>query len=145
MLTDDERQFLEGQKVARLATAGADACPHVVPICFAVLGNTLYLTIDEKPKRRSKAPLKRIANIRENPLVAVVADHYDDDWCQLGWVMVQGRAEVLESGAEHGRAQARLRDRYPQLAKMRIETLPVVAIRIERAISWGKLRPSHKE
>jgi len=145
MLTDDERQFLEGQKVARLATAGVDGCPHVVPICFAVLGNTVFLTIDEKPKRTPKVPLKRIANIRENPLVAVVADHYDDDWSQLGWVMVQGRAEVLASGAEHGRAQARLRERYPQLADMRIDALPVVAIRIEHAISWGRLRPLHME
>lgn len=144
MLTENQRRFLDGQRVARLATADAGGRPHVIPICFVAAENTLYLTIDEKPKRKSGAPLKRIANIRENPLVALVADHYDDDWSQLGWVMVQGRAEVLDSGEEHDRAQASLRVRYRQLGNMRIEALPVVAIRIEHAISWGNLRTLEK-
>lgn len=144
MLTENQRRFLDGQRVARLATADAGGRPHVIPICFVAAENTLYLTIDEKPKRKSGAPLKRIANIRENPLVALVADHYDDDWSQLGWVMVQGRAEVLDSGEEHDRAQASLRARYRQLGNMRIEALPVVAIRIEHAISWGNLRTLEK-
>lgn len=140
MLTDDQRRFLAGQRVARLATADAGAHPHVIPICFVVAGNTVYFSIDEKPKKQSAAPLKRIANIRENPFVAVVADHYDDDWSRLGWVMVQGRAEILASGEEHDRAQASLRARYRQLEVMGIEGLPVVAIRIEHAASWGSLR-----
>lgn len=145
MLTEEQRQFLEGQWVARLATADAGGRPHVVPICFVAMGNTVYLTIDEKPKRKSQAPLKRIANIRENSHVAIVVDHYEDDWSQLGWVMVQGRAEVLDSGVEHDRAQVSLRARYPQLGDMRIEPLPVIAIRIEHAASWGNLRTSEKE
>ncbi len=144
MLTDDQRRFLDGQRVARLATVDAGGRPHVIPICFVAVGATVYFTIDEKPKRRSGAPLKRIANMRENPLVALVADHYDDDWSKLGWVMVQGRAEVLESGDEHDRAQASLRARYPQLDGMRIEGLPVVAIRIEHAASWGNLQIQEK-
>lgn len=144
MLTDVQRRFLDGQRVARLATADADGRPHVTPICFVVVGNTVYFTIDGKPKRKSGAPLKRIANMRGNPLVALVADHYDDDWSQLGWVMVQGRAEVLDSGDEHDRAQASLRARYRQLGDMRIEGLPVVAIRIEHAASWGNLQTSER-
>ena len=144
MLTDEQRRFLDGQRVVRLATADADGRPHVIPICFVTAGATVYFTIDEKPKRRSGAPLKRIANMRENPMVALVADHYDDDWSKLGWVMVQGRAEVLDSGDEHDRAQARLRARYRQLDDMRIEGLPVVAIRIQHASSWGNLQPSQK-
>lgn len=145
MLTDDERRFLEGQRVARLATADAGGWPHVIPICYVALGDTVYMTIDEKPKRKSAVGLKRMANMRENPRVALVADHYDDDWSQLGWVMVQGRAELLDSGAEHDRAQASLRERYPQLGAMHIESLPVVAIRIDHATSWGKLRTADKE
>jgi len=140
MLTDDQRRFLDGQRVARLATADARAHPHVIPICFVVAGNTVYFSIDEKPKKRTATPLKRLANIRENPFVAVVADHYDDDWSRLGWVMIQGRAEILASGEEHDRAQASLRARYRQLQAMGIEALPVVAIRIEHAASWGSLR-----
>ncbi len=86
--------------------------------------------------------LKRVSNIRENPFVALVADRYDEDWSRLGWVMVQGRAEVLDSGDEHDRAQAGLRARYRQLRDMHIEALPVVAIHIEHAASWGSLETS---
>ena len=59
-----------------------------------------------EPKRRSGAPLKRLRNIAENPAVAIVADHYDEDWTRLGWVMLQGRADILSVGAEHARAQS---------------------------------------
>jgi PPOX class probable F420-dependent enzyme len=141
MLADRERRFLEAERVARLATADAAGRPHVVPVCYALVGDTVYFTIDEKPKRRAGGRLKRLANLRANPVAALVADRYDEDWSRLGWVMVQGPAEVLEAGAEHDAAQATLRARYPQLAAMRIETLPVVAVRVEHAASWGRLEP----
>jgi PPOX class probable F420-dependent enzyme len=127
--------------VARLATADAAGRPHVVPVCYALVGDTVYFTIDEKPKRRAGGRLKRLANLRANPVAALVADRYDEDWSRLGWVMVQGPAEVLAAGAEHDAAQATRRARYPQLAAMRIEALPVVAVRVEHAASWGWLEP----
>jgi PPOX class probable F420-dependent enzyme len=139
MLTEQQRRFLDAHRVARLATADAAGRPHVVPICYALTGDTVYFTIDEKPKKRPGASLKRLANVRQNPCAALVVDRYDEDWSRLGWVMVQGRAEVLASGPEHDRAQAGLRARYPQLAAMRIAGLPVVAVRIDHAVSWGRL------
>jgi PPOX class probable F420-dependent enzyme len=139
MLSDAQRQFLARQRVAHLATADRHAVPHVVPVCFALVEATLYITIDEKPKRRPGAPLKRLRNIAENPAVAVVVDRYDEDWTHLGWVMLRGRAEILTEGTEHQTAQALLRARYPQLAAMRIAELPLIAIRIERTASWGNL------
>ena len=94
------------------------------------------MSIDRKPK--SGRPLKRLRNIAENPHVALTADHYDDDdWSQLRWVMVRGRAEILESGAEHDEAQALLRAKYRQYRAMDLAPLPVIAIRIERATSWS--------
>ena len=101
MLSDGERRFLAHCRVARLATADRSAVPHVVPVYFAVDDATLYVTIDEKPKRRPANMLKRLKNITENPVVAVVADRYDEDWTRLAWVMLRGRAEVLAAGAEH--------------------------------------------
>jgi len=92
---------------------------------------------NEKPKKTAK--LKRLTNLRANPRAALVVDRYDEDWSQLGWVMVQGAAEILLEGAEHDQAQAALRARYPQLATMRIEALPVVAVRIDHVTSWGRL------
>src|SRR2546430_1773106 len=138
MLSERERRFLAQQRIAHLATADRGAVPHVVPVCFAVAGGTLYITIDEKPKRSATA-LKRLKNIAENPAVAVVVDRYDEDWTRLGWVMLRGRAEILREGQEHQDAQALLRSRYPQLAAMQIATYPVIAVRIERTTSWGDL------
>ena len=139
VLSDEARRFLASRHVAHLATAGADAMPHVVPVCFVLEGDALYVTIDEKPKRGAPARLKRLRNIAENPNVAVVADRYDEDWTRLGWVMLRGRAEILSAGAEHDRAQALLRARYPQYASMRIEALPVIALRIAKVTMWGDL------
>jgi PPOX class probable F420-dependent enzyme len=139
MLSSRQQRFLEAQRVARLATADARGAPHVVPVCFAFADGTLYVTIDEKPKRRNGPPLKRLRNIAENPAVAVVADRYDEEWTRLGWVMLQGRAEILSGGSEHARAQALLCARYPQLEAMDIAALPVIAVRVERVVSWGDL------
>lgn len=139
MLSVAERAFLDRQRVAHLATSDRAGMPHVVPVCFVLLELALYIAIDEKPKRRTVAPLKRLRNIAENPTVAVGADRYDEDWSRLGWVMLRGRAEILSDGTEHDAAQTLLRARYPQLAAMQIAALPVIAVRIEWATSWGDL------
>jgi len=139
MLADRERRFLAQHRIGHLATADRTAVPHVVPVCFAVADDSLYVTIDEKPKRRPAAALKRLRNIAENPAVAVVVDRYDEDWALLGWVMLRGHAEVLAGGTEHDDAQALLRSRYPQLKAMQISQYPVIAVRIERTTSWGNL------
>ena len=142
MLSTAQRRFLEARRVAHLATADAAGRPHVVPVCFAVAGDTVYITIDDKPKRVAGSALKRIRNIVENPAVALVADRYDDDdWSRLGWLMVRGPAELLHRGPEHAEAQALLRGRYPQMETMALERHPVIAIRIDRVVSWGELGP----
>ena len=139
MLSDRERRFLAERRVAHLATADARAVPHVVPVCFAISESTLYITIDDKPKRAPGTELKRVKNIAENPAVAVVVDRYDEDWTRLGWVMLRGQAEILTAGTEHDHAQTLLCSRYPQLAAMQIAHLPVIAIRIAKVTSWGNL------
>lgn len=139
MFEERQRAFLDGRRVGRLATADGAGRPHVVPACFALGARGVYITIDEKPKRKTGRPLKRIRNILENPSVALVVDRYDEDWSRLGWVMVRGSAEILENGDEHDRAQALLRDRYPQYRRMALEDLPVIAVRAERVTSWGNL------
>jgi PPOX class probable F420-dependent enzyme len=140
-MSPQEQTFVELQKVGHLATADRLAHPHVVPVCFALAGGTLYVTIDEKPKRQTGLPLKRLRNIMENPSVAIVVDRYDEDWSRLGWVMLRGAAEILPAGGlEHREAQSLLVARYPQLAAMAIDRHPVIALRIARTTSWGNLR-----
>ncbi len=138
MLDDRARGFLESRRVGHLATADHPGNPHVVPVCFALAADSLYITIDEKPKRTDR-PLKRLRNIAENPSVAFVADRYDEDWRRLGWVMLRGKAEILTNGEEHAASQALLRDRYPQLVAMELALLPVIALRITRVTLWGNL------
>ena len=142
-MTEAARGFCERSRVARLATADARGVPHLVPVCYAILGDSLYITIDEKPKR-TDIPLKRLRNIQENPEIAVTVDRWDEDWSRLAWVMLRGRAEILpggteHGGAEHGGAQARLRERYPQYRSMDLAALPVIALRIARVTVWGDL------
>ncbi len=92
MLSHHERRFLSAQRVGHLATADSRAIPHVVPVCFTISQGTLYITVDEKPKRVAGLALKRVRNIERNPMVAIVVDRYDEDWTRLGWVMLRGRA-----------------------------------------------------
>ena len=89
MLSSRQQRFLETRRVARLATADTRGIPHVVPVCFVIANGTLYVTIDEKPKRQTGTPLKRLRNIAENPAVAILADRYDEDWTRLGWIMLR--------------------------------------------------------
>jgi len=138
MLTERQRRFLEASRVGHLATADARGAPHLIPVCYAADGETLYITVDEKPKRRD-IPLKRVRNILDNPQAAFIVDRYDDDWSRLAWVMLRGPAEILASGPEHDRAQALIVARYPQLRAMHIAELPVIALRIARATDWGNL------
>ena len=139
MLTDQARGFLHNHRVARFATAEPNGQPHVVPICYALSNNSVYFTIDKKPKQLTDKPLKRIRNLQKNPHVALVVDRYEDDWTQLGWVMVQGDAALLDDGEEHTKAQRLLKARYPQLHGMQIGDLPVIAVRIKHVVSWGNL------
>ena len=138
---DRIRDFLGRQRVARLATADASGAPHVVPICFVLLGDTAYIAIDEKPKTANFLRLRRLRNIAENPRVAVVADVYsDDDWSQLGFVMLRATARVITSELEeHTRAVAALRDKYPQYRAMALDDRPVIAADVTAVTAWGRL------
>jgi PPOX class probable F420-dependent enzyme len=140
MLTDNQRRFLETQRVIRLATAGANGVPHVLPIVFALDGDNIYMTVDDKQgKNVGETPrrMKRLRNIVANPQVALVVDHYDEDWSQVGYVLVHGYAAILDDGDEHARAVRCLRERYAQFNGRPLEAWPVIAVRIEHAVDWG--------
>jgi PPOX class probable F420-dependent enzyme len=119
-------------RVAVLATVGEDTAPHVVPIVFAVSGDTIYSAVDAKPKR--SRDLKRLRNIHANPRVALLVDHYAEDWISLWWVRADGRGRVLdEHDFEADEALERLAERYPQQS----ETEQVLAVDVERWTGWA--------
>jgi PPOX class probable F420-dependent enzyme len=135
MLSDTERAFLIRRRIGRLATVDHSGRPHIVPVCFVAGSNFLYTAIDEKPK--SGRFLKRVQNILENPRVALLVDHYEEDWSRLGWIRIDGTAELLSDGPERDRAIQQLRSRYAQYQKMKLSA--VIAIRIQQVRCWGDL------
>jgi PPOX class probable F420-dependent enzyme len=128
------RERLADASVAHLATAGADARPHLVPITFAIDGDKLYFAVDAKPKRTTE--LQRLKNVAANPAVAVLVDHYEEDWSKLWWVRVDGTARVVNDHAEAERALDLLAERYRQYQVTR-PVGPVVAISIDRISGWS--------
>jgi len=133
---DDARQRLALAVVGRLATADRAGRPHLVPAVFAVEGDSLYVAVDRKPKR--SADLRRIRNIRENPEVAFLVDHYEADWSRLWWVRVDGSARVLEDEATMRGPIELLCVKYPQYrADLPPPDGPVIAVRIERVSGWS--------
>jgi PPOX class probable F420-dependent enzyme len=126
------RELFAAARVARLATVTADGRPHAVPIVFALDGDVLYTAVDAKPK--STTALRRLANIAANPSVAVLADHYADDWTQLWWVRADGAARII-AGADADAGLQLLTDRYPQY-RSAPPPGPVIAIRVERWTGW---------
>jgi PPOX class probable F420-dependent enzyme len=128
----DARARFAAARVARLATADARGRPHLVPICFAVEGDTVYSAVDEV-KRKTTLRLRRLRNVSENPAVSLLVDHYSDDWSALWWVRADGRARVLEAAPD---ALALLAARYPQYAEAP-PAGPVLAVDVERWTGWS--------
>jgi len=131
----EARERLAAARVGRLATVSAEGAPHVVPFVFALDagGDTLYWAVDRKPKRSTR--LRRLDNIRANPRVQVMVDHYDEDWSLLWWVRASGTAEVLAPGQRADRAITLLTSKYPQYAAEPPDG-PVVAVRITTVAGW---------
>ncbi|MGH9051200.1 MAG: TIGR03668 family PPOX class F420-dependent oxidoreductase, partial [Acidimicrobiia bacterium] len=120
--------------VGRLATVRPDGTPHLVPICFAIVGDTVVSNVDDKPNTTLR--LQRLANIRANPSVTLLVDHYAEEWSQVWWVRVDGNARVVENGPEHDAAVVALRAKYQQYERIGISGATVV-IEIERWRGWA--------
>jgi PPOX class probable F420-dependent enzyme len=133
VIATEARARFAAARVARLATADAAGHPHLVPIAFAVSGDTVYSTVDAKPKR-SKA-LRRLANVRENRAVSLLVDHWDEeDWEALWWVRADGRGRVLDHAEPEARAAIEaLRERYPR----QLADGEVLAVDVERWSGWA--------
>jgi PPOX class probable F420-dependent enzyme len=132
--SDEARTLFATARVGRLATVSAAGEPHIVPIAFAVSGDTLWSAVDAKPKRTTV--LRRLENVRANPRVAVLADHYEDDWSTLWWARADGTGRVLDAGDPQAeRAIDALAERYAQYGAARPDGA-VLEIAVERWSGW---------
>ncbi len=134
MTPEDARARFATARIAHLATADSERTPHVVPITFALDGDDIVTAVDGKPKRSTA--LRRLENIATNPRVAVLVDAWDEDWSRLWWARADGIAEVVSVGEAFRVAQALLRERYPQYARVPIDG-PAIRIRVERWSGWA--------
>jgi len=134
LTTEEARARFAAARVARLATTGRDGHPHVVPITFAVDGDRIYTAVDHKPKTTTN--LRRLRNISENPRIALLADHYAEDWAALWWVRVDGRASIVTDGGAMQRHLDTLAERYTQYRQAR-PAGPVIVIHTERWTGWA--------
>jgi PPOX class probable F420-dependent enzyme len=126
-------------RVARMATVDSEGAPHVVPVVFATVGRTLYWAVDRKPKRSQM--VKRLDNIRANPAVQLLIDHYDEDWGALWWIRLTGPARLVDEDGEREWAIRLLAKKYPQY-RTEPPDGPIVAIDIARVVSWEGTPPA---
>ena len=148
-LTQAELVFLAAARSAVLGTAAPVGRPRLVPICFAFDAADeplrIWSPLDEKPKRVADPhDLERVRDIAANPAVSLLVHTWSEDWSALGWLRIDGLAELIEPGhaatrAEHGVAVAALRARYPQYASHQLERRPIIRIFVSRHRSWGNL------
>lgn len=124
------RRRTAGARVATLSTLEPDGSPHLVPITFALAGNTLYTAVDHKPK--TTQALKRLANIRRDGRVSVLVHSYDEDWTRLWWCRLRGSASIVENGEE---AYGLLAAKYAQYRE-RLPSGPVIAVAIDQWTGW---------
>jgi PPOX class probable F420-dependent enzyme len=128
------RRLVAQARVGRLGTVGTDGQPHLVPVCFVLLGDTAYSAVDHKPKRSAR--LRRLANIEATGHACLLVDHYAEDWSRLYWVRLDGRGRVVADPAEATRAVAALVGKYPQYAG-HAPTGPVLALDVTRWAGWS--------
>lgn len=112
LLVDDMRARVAVARVARLATLRSDGTPRLVPITFVLVDGLICSAVDDlKPK--SGRRLARLDDVERDPRAALIADHYTEDWTQLWWVRVDGRASVHRDGPTRKAALDALTAKYP--------------------------------
>jgi PPOX class probable F420-dependent enzyme len=128
------RGLLESARVARLGFVDDEASPRVLPVVFAVSGETFVTAVDHKPKRRPGEELARVKWLRARPRGALTVDRYDDDWSRLAWVQALGAVHVMDA-ADAPEAIAALTERYPQYREQ-VPGGPVLSLSPDRLLWW---------
>jgi pyridoxamine 5'-phosphate oxidase family protein len=81
VFSDDEREYLQSQRVARLATVGPSGWPHVVPVMYK---------LTEEGAFEFDADGVKLRNLDAEPRAALVVDGP-----QKRGIAVQGRTEII--------------------------------------------------
>jgi PPOX class probable F420-dependent enzyme len=136
MTPQQARDAFAGARVARLATLRPNGAPHLVPVVFAVRDELILTAVDAKPK--TTRALARLANVRADPRVCLLADGYTEDWTRLWWARADGEAEVHASGPLLAETLQALAGRYPQARPLG----PALVVRVRRWTGWSAASPT---
>jgi PPOX class probable F420-dependent enzyme len=139
IITPTVEDFIERARIARLATIDSEFKPNLVPVVFVFDGNHFFIPVDEKRKTAKPAKLKRIRNIQDNPNVALLFDEYSEDWTKLAFVMIQGKASIvnkIEGNIQVRQAYKKLMTKYTQYQKVGVGEMCII-IKPEKVSSWS--------
>lgn len=125
-------ELLATGRVGRLAFLDDEDLPRVLPVTYAVLRDSVWSAIDDKPKRAAEPA--RVRYLRRRPEAALCVDRYSDDWSRLAWVQLLGRIDVI-SAAESSEALEALAARYEPYRE-RTPPGPLLRLSVERTLSW---------
>jgi pyridoxamine 5'-phosphate oxidase family protein len=132
--TSAEIEFLNSQRLGRLATVGADGMPHVIPVAvfYDPEAEALVIGADAHYGEGIMATSKKFRDARRRPSVAVVLD---DPGPRI--LEVRGQAEThTEGGADVGRrlgAPFPFTDAWIHIRPRRIVTMGVNGSQFEGA------------
>ncbi len=125
-------KWFELERICRVATAGSQGMPHLVPVCQVVADGKIYFASGNDGRKS--------LNLAENPRVAVTVDIYSDDWSHLKGAMVQGRARLFARGPRFRKIRALLYKKYPQYrreAELDESDSVVIEVTPVRVFTWG--------
>jgi PPOX class probable F420-dependent enzyme len=126
------RGLIESSRVGRLGIVDGDGAPRVLPVTYALSGETLVSAIDHKRKDLAPERLARVRWLRARPRAALTVDHYEDDWSRLAWVQVLGSVAILDDAPS---AIAALTERYAQYRE-HPPAGPVLELAPDRIVWW---------
>ena len=139
-----EAEFLISERIARLATINfADISPHLVPVCFAFDGKTIFTTLHVRSKR--------LKNVKQGSKVAILVDRYEEErneWKVLRGIIIYGNTRILvfhENREEFTYCWRLLIRKYPQYKQWAKSDLTpkdpdkrrIMKIKPTKTIHWG--------
>jgi pyridoxamine 5'-phosphate oxidase family protein len=124
IFTPEEIEYLESQRMGRLATIGPDGQPHVIPLTYHY--NRDEETIDLGGINFDET--KKWRDAKRNPRATFLVD----DASQTGAhaVEIRGRAELHETGG------STINPRFPNFVE------PFIRLRPTHVVSWGVGTPT---
>ena len=112
--------IIKKTRVARLSTVDKTSQPYSIPVVFVYYKNSFFIPLDEKTKSTKTSKLRRVKNIEHNPQVCLLIDEYTENWNDLFYILIKGKAELIHEKYNLKHVHKLLVSKYPQYMKIGI-------------------------